>query len=403
MFAVVVSAAGWFRNLFIIGGMIFMSFFQSQEQKEYIQKLEEAIQSFSARSEVLDDTKGFPFENIQELKEFGYPKLTLAKEDGGNGGSLYDFLLCQEKIAQYCGPTALGIGWHVGTVLSLTEKRPWEKGAMNELFSEVSKGALINTAASEAGTGSPTRGGRPETIAIKKGERWNLNGRKTFTTLSPVLDIFLVTAWVPEDECLGTFLVHRDVIGVSIEETWDMISMQGTGSHDLVLNDVSLPKKHLVMKSNPGGNRKPEAWLLHIPACYLGIAVAARNYAVEFAKTYSPNSLPGPIRDLPNVQRTIGEMELELSEAHHFLYSVAEKWEQHPEDHDELSKQLGAVKLSVVNKSISIVDKAMRVVGAKSLQRTNPLQCYYRDVRAGLHNPPMDDATITMLAKSALY
>ncbi|MDF9761545.1 MULTISPECIES: acyl-CoA dehydrogenase family protein [Peribacillus] len=380
-----------------------MSFFQSQKQKEYIQKLEEAIQPFSSRSEALDDSKGFPFENIQELKEFGYPKLTLAKADGGNGGSLYDFLLCQEKIAQYCGPTALGIGWHVGTVLSLTEKRPWEKGVMNELFDEVSKGALINTAASEVGTGSPTRGGRPETLAIKKGEQWNLNGRKTFTTLSPVLNIFLVTAWVPEDERLGTFLVHRDLMGVSIEETWDMMSMQGTGSHDLVLNDVSLPEKYYVMKSNLGEKRKPEAWLLHIPACYLGIAVAARNYAVEFAKTYSPNSLPGPIRDLPNVQRTIGEMELELSEAHHFLYSVAEKWEQHPEDRDELSKQLGAVKLSVVNKSISIVDKAMRVVGAKSLQRKNPLQRYYRDVRAGLHNPPMDDATITMLAKSALY
>ncbi|MGE7760301.1 acyl-CoA dehydrogenase family protein [Peribacillus sp. NPDC097895] len=379
-----------------------MSFFQSQKQKEYLQKLEEAIQSFSGRSEALDESNGFPFENIQELKEFGYPKLTLAKKDGGYGGSLYDFLLCQEKIAQHCGPTALGIGWHVGTVLSLTEKRPWEKEVMDELFDHVSKGALINTAASEAGTGSPTRGGRPETFAIKKGEHWCLNGRKTFTTLSPVLDIFLVTAWVPEDEQQGTFLVHRDELGVSIEETWDMISMQGTGSHDLVLNDVSLPEKYYVMKSN-GQKRKPEAWLLHIPACYLGIAVASRNYAVEFAKTYSPNSLTGPIRDLPNVQRTIGEMELELNEAHHFLYSVAEKWEQHPEDHEELSKHLGAVKLSVVNKSISIVDNAMRVVGAKSLQRKNPLQRYYRDVRAGLHNPPMDDATITLLAKSALY
>lgn len=385
-----------------IEGMIFMSFFQSAEQKEYIQKLEAAIKSFSGRSENLDESKGFPFENIQELKDFGYPKLTLAKEYGGNGGSLYDFLLSQEKIAEYCGPTALGIGWHVGTVLSLTEKRPWEKEVMDELFDEVSKGALINTAASEAGTGSPTRGGRPETTAIKKGNQWVLNGRKTFTTLSPVLDIFLVTAWVPHDEQLGTFLVHRNIKGISIEETWDMISMQGTGSHDLVLNEVILPDKYYVMQSKPG-KKKPESWLLHIPACYLGIAMAARNYAVEFAKTYSPNSLPGPIRDLPNVQRMIGEIELELSEARHFLYSVAEKWETQTENHDELSKELGAVKLSVVNKSISIVDKAMRVVGAKSLQRTNPLQRYYRDVRAGLHNPPMDDATITMLAKAALY
>lgn len=273
---------------------------------------------------------------------------------------------------------------------------------MDELFDAVSKGALINTAASEAGTGSPTRGGRPETTAIKKGNQWVLDGRKTFTTLSPVLDIFLVTAWVPQDEQLGTFLVHRNIKGISIEETWDMISMQGTGSHDLVLNEVILPEKYYVMQSKPG-KKEPESWLLHIPACYLGIAMAARNYAIEFAKTYSPNSLPGPIRDLPNVQRMIGEIELELSEARHFLYSVAEKWETQTENHDELSKELGAVKLSVVNKSISIVDKAMRVVGAKSLQRTNPLQRYYRDVRAGLHNPPMDDATITMLAKAALY
>lgn len=43
----------------------------------------------------------------------------------------------------------------------------------------------------------------------------------------------------------------------------------------------------------------------------------------------------------------------------------------------------------------------MRIVGAKSLERTNPLQRYYRDVRAGLHNPPMDDAVIHKLAAEA--
>ena len=44
----------------------------------------------------------------------------------------------------------------------------------------------------------------------------------------------------------------------------------------------------------------------------------------------------------------------------------------------------------------------MRLVGAKSLQRSNPLQRYYRDVRAGLHNPPMDDLTIKRLADAAI-
>ena len=318
------------------------------------------------------------------------------------GGKLYDFLLGQETIATQCGPTALGIGWHVGTVLSLTEKRPWNDEVLDEFFKEVAKGAIVNTAATEPNSGSPTRGARPETIATKNGNAWVITGRKTFTTLSPILDIILVTAWVPEEEVMGTFIVHRNLPGVSIEETWDMVSMQGTGSHDLVLQDVKVPDKYFVVRNQPG-KKQGEGWLLHIPACYLGIATAARNYAVAFAKTYSPNSLPGPIRDLPNVQRTIGEIELELAEARHFLYSVAEKWEQHPESRQLLVKELGAVKLSVTNHAISVVDKAMRVVGAKSLQRSNPMQRYYRDVRAGLHNPPMDDATITLLAKTALY
>lgn len=379
-----------------------MAFFQTKEQEEYIKSLEEAIGLFSERAAELDESRGFPFENMKDLKNFGYHTLTLSKEYGGIGGSLYDFLLGQETIATHCGPTALGIGWHVGTVLSLTEKRPWDTEVLDEFFKEVARGAIVNTAATEPNSGSPTRGARPETIAMKQGNDWVITGRKTFTTLSPILDIILVTAWVPEENVMGTFLIHRNSDGVSVEETWDMIAMQGTGSHDLVLQNVKVPDKYFVVRHQPG-KKQSEGWLLHIPACYLGIATAARNFAVEFAKTYTPNSLPGPIRDLPNVQRTIGEIELELAEARHFLYSVAEKWDQKPECRHLLARELGAVKHSVTNHAISVVDKAMRVVGAKSLQRSNPLQRYYRDVRAGLHNPPMDDATISLLAHSALY
>jgi len=43
----------------------------------------------------------------------------------------------------------------------------------------------------------------------------------------------------------------------------------------------------------------------------------------------------------------------------------------------------------------------MRIVGAKSLSEKNPLHRYYVNVRAGLHNPPMDDVTLSLLADDA--
>ncbi|RXT06522.1 acyl-CoA dehydrogenase [Ammoniphilus sp. CFH 90114] len=59
-------------------------------------------------------------------------------------------------------------------------------------------------------------------------------------------------------------------------------------------------------------------------------------------------------------------------------------------------------KKVATNSAIRILDLAMRVVGGSSLSRTLPLERWYRDVRAGLHNPPMDDSVTKLLAKRAL-
>ena len=44
----------------------------------------------------------------------------------------------------------------------------------------------------------------------------------------------------------------------------------------------------------------------------------------------------------------------------------------------------------------------MRVVGGVSLQKSRPIERYYRDVRAGLHNPPLEDRALEQLARNAL-
>lgn len=384
-------------------------FIKTEQQKEWLEKLATLEDFIKGNAQRHDEESSFPHENINELRKIGYPKLTLPKEYGGEGFNIYDAVLIQETLGSYDGSTALSIGWTLLTVGDVYETKGWPEEKLNAFAKAVTEGAIINKIVSEVITGSPIRGGRPGTNAIKEGNKWVLNGRKAYATCSPELDYFLVTAWVPEIESTGNFLVHKDTPGLSIDETWDVVSMRATGSHDLVLENVTLDESDLVEIPNYNTGFKLNGWLLTVPATYLGIAQAARDYAIEFANTHSPNSIKGTIATLPNVQALIGEIELELAKARFTLYGAAQsyvdlqnKGEITAEEATAIVNAVNISKHVVTNAALAVVDKAMRVVGAKSLQRNNPLQRYYRDVRAGLHNPPMDDLTIKKLAESAL-
>ncbi|WP_080845922.1 acyl-CoA dehydrogenase family protein [Cytobacillus gottheilii] len=375
-----------------------MNFLQIDHAKERLHALEKIAENFRKRADAHDTEGTFPFENISELKQSGYTALTVPKEYGGQGISLAELLHLQETIAERDGSTALSIGWHMGIVHNLFEKKEWDKHILQWIAKEVLNGALINTLATEKQTGSPTRGGNPHTTARKQNNEWIINGRKSFATMSPVLDYMIVTATITETEEVGSFIIPANKEGIIIEETWDSVAMKGTGSHDVIFKDVVIKNDHLVEIMQPCPKRA-NGWLLHIPACYLGIARAAQSYSIQFAKKYTPSSISKPIIELPNVRQKLGEIELELSKSRYFMYGVAKEWdEKKNEARDNMTPILSAVKHEATNSAIKIVDLAMRVAGAHSLSQSNPLQRYYRDVRAGLHNPPMDDMTIEQLA-----
>lgn len=374
-------------------------FIRNDKERSRVKIAEELAARFAERAGRHDREGSFPFENFEELKEAGYLKLTVPTEFGGDGISLYELVLLQERLAYGDGATALAVGWHLGQVFHFGVSGKWQRHLFAELCESVVRdGTMINTFASEAATGSPSRGGRPETIAERADGGWRLTGRKTFSTLSPILDRFVVTAYVPDEDSVGEFLARRSE-QVKLIETWDTIGMRATGSHDVVLEGAFVPEGDRIAGKgiDDGGG-----WLLHIPACYMGIALAARDYALNYASTYQPNSLHKPIASLPAVQQAIGEMEAELRTARTMLYAAAARWDREAEQRPALKPELGLAKYTVTNNAIRIVDKAMRIVGGASLSRSGPLERYYRDVRAGLHNPPMDSTVVQTLATAAL-
>ncbi|ADU29056.1 acyl-CoA dehydrogenase family protein [Evansella cellulosilytica] len=379
---------------------------KTNKQKELWMKASSLISPFQKRASKHDKAASFPFENFDDLKESTLTTLTVPKEFGGVEASLYEFLLVQETIARGDGATALSLGWHNGTIMNLYQSQKWEPDVFGKVCESIVKEkTIINTAASERATGSPARGGKPETNALKKDDGWIINGRKTFTSLAPMLDWIIITATIDHEgkEQVGEFLLNRHEVNITYEETWDALGMRGTRSDDLILKDTFVKGSSLVhVIDSSSSSKNAQGWLLHIPACYLGIALAARDDAINFAKTYQPNSLPRPIAEVPEVQRKIAEMDLKLMKARHFMYHIATIWDENEEMRQQLGAELAAVKTVCTNAAIEVVDIALRIVGGQSLQKSKPFERYYRDVRAGLHNPPSDDITSMILAKRAL-
>jgi alkylation response protein AidB-like acyl-CoA dehydrogenase len=109
-------------------------------------------------------------------------------------------------IAKGDSATALCLGWHLGSLLEIAETGAWNEDMFQKLCESIVGGkCLINRAATEPATGSPTRGGKPQTTAVRHGETWVLNGRKSFTSMAVALDYSLVTARIGDSDKKGVF------------------------------------------------------------------------------------------------------------------------------------------------------------------------------------------------------
>ena len=379
-------------------------FIHNEHERQLYEKAKSLATQFRKDAAHNDSEAVFPFEHFKALKEAGYTAFTVPKEYGGEDISLTELVIVQEQLAQGDAATALSVGWHLGVVMDLAMRREWQEDDFSRLCNGIVQDKqLINRIMTEPKTGSPTRGGKPQTTAKKTADGWIINGHKNFSTLSALADWLLVTASIEESDEVGWFLVKRESEGVSVEQTWDTLGMRATRSDDVFMKDVHVPldANVEVIKKNKDKKPLPPAWLLHIPACYLGIALAARNDVIHFAETYQPNSLDHPIKDVPRVRDKIGEIDLKLLNARYMLYSVARQWDEFPERRFELGAPLAAAKVVALDAATEVVDLAMRIVGGSSLNKSMPFERYYRDVRAGLFNPPTEDSVYNLLAKLA--
>lgn len=375
---------------------------RNAHDRKWTEYADRVAQKIASTASFYDETGKFPFEHFKILKEEGYCGLTIPKKYGGEELSLYEILLVQERLAKASGSTALAVGWHLMTFFSLSHFRPWKEETFERLCKEaVEEGFLLNVYATERAAGNIVRGGNPSTLARKVDNGYIINGRKAFATLAPIVKQFTVLAYIEEEDRVAEFLIRKND-SVEIIDTWNVLGMRSTGSMDIVLHDVFVPDEALLAYSDKGAanrfNGKSSAYTLQLPAVYLGIATAARDFIIKYAdEKYSP-SLNNVILEAPHVQQKIGEIEILIAISRGLLYGLAEKWDRDEDVRDQLSQEVAITKYTVCNHAVKIVELAMSIAGGHSLSRDLPLERYFRDVQCGLYNPPLNDMVVNGVA-----
>lgn len=378
----------------------------TERQAEFIAMANDLAEIAAANAPRHDRDNSFPFDTFKALRESGYLALTVPEEFGGRGATALETMLAQERLARGDGGVAFGSTMSLINIAGQADNRTWPDELWIPFCRDVvAHGALINNVASEPDLGSPSRGGMFATTAQWTPDGWVINGHKSWATLAPALDyavVMLTTIDGHGKKARGNLLVAMRLPGISIEETWDNLGMRSSGSHDVMFENVLVPLENLLPTPQVAPGNSVSPWSLVTSAVYLGIATAARDFAVNFAQHRVPSGLGKPIAELQTVQHRIAQIELLLLQSRSVLYGTVETWERFPEQREVIAWQFAAAKYTVTNNAIAITDQALRVVGSVGLQKQNPLERYFRDVRAGLGNPPMDDIALTLIGKNAL-
>lgn len=372
---------------------------------------------------------GDPFEPAAAgvLVDAGLHRLVVPSEAGGMGARMADACEVLLSIGAVDGATALGFAMQVHVVGALVDSAAVPESLRTQLYrSIVDDGALVNNAATEEGGGSPARGAIPGTTAeAQKDGSWRLTGEKTWTTWLPNLTLAFVSARIDatatsgddpegraaEDPEIGVFLVDLASAGVDRRPGFEALGMRGSASGRLVLDAVEVPTGALLARrraSEPDARGPaPGAWFgMAIAATYLGVGEGARDEVARWALDRRPGDGSTAVADIPTVQLRLGRLDAELRAARLVVLDVARRWDEAAArgvaaDLAAIARDVPLAKWVATRAAVVATDEALRIAGGPGFL-AGRLERAFRDARAGLINPPLEDVALTGFGRAVL-
>jgi acyl-CoA dehydrogenase len=228
----------------------------------------------------------WPREVIERAWEVGLMNPHIPEEYGGAGASFTDGVLIEEELGWGCSGigTSISCNGLASAPVLLGGSEQIKKTYLGMLTEAPTIASFCLT---EPGAGSDVSGMR--TRAVKQGDKYVLNGSKTFITNGGYADWFTVYAKTDPDaghRGISAFVVPRDA-GVIVDKHEDKMGQRASNTATVSFNDVEIPAANLLAEENHGfrlAMMTLDRTRPGVAAMATGIARAAFEFATEYSK-----------------------------------------------------------------------------------------------------------------------
>ena len=348
------------------------------------EQLRREVREFAAREiapHVLkwDEAAEFPTEVVKKLGAMGLLGIIFPPEFGGAGLGYVDYALVLEELSAVDGSLGLTVAAHnsLGTNHIFLAGNDAQK---KKYVPRLASGEwLAAWALTEPGSGSDA--GSARTRAVKTGDRYILNGNKTFITNGRYADVAVVIAVTDKDKGahgLSAFIVEKGTKGFRPGKKENKLGLRASDTSELIFEDCEVPAENLLGLEGNGfvdAMRVLDGGRISIAALSLGIGRGAMDAALKYVK--ERRQFGKAIAEFQGIQWKLADMATELDAARLLTQRAAVL----KDAGRKVTRESSMAKLFASEVAVKICGEAVQLFGGYGFIKDYPVEKYYRDVK----------------------
>ena len=327
-----------------------------------------------------DETGEFPRETVRALGELGVLGMSVPEAYGGSELGAVGAAVVVEEVARYDGSLALTVASHNGLGTGHLLRFGSEELKRRYLPDLAAGRKLAAWGLTEPGSGSDAAALR--TTAVRKGDRWILNGSKQFITQGSVGDVFVILALTNPEAKKGkgvtAFLLEKGAPGFTQRAMHGKLGMRSSDTAELHLEDVEVPDAQRVGEVDAGFTNTLQILdrgRIGIGALAVGLARGALEEARGYAK--ERQAFGKPIAEFQAIGFMLADMATEIAAARllvHRAAALADRGER-------FNREAAMAKLFASEAAMRATSKAIQIHGGYGYTRDFPVERYFRDAK----------------------